>query len=199
MIGRHEQIARVTVTALCFAACAILPGAAAGRRYQVDRSTSAPVTRLASHSRDRKRSWLPRMPETAPPVRSGGARHIASWAAAGGTPCVWPAPCTWRTCSVAVGPGEIAFTAIPLSGGPRKAADYFAARERNLPAAIRAAGARPRQRNRSALARQKRTIPLISRNRGELPAPTNEPSRLVGGPTVAMLEPNSGFEMSFTG
>jgi hypothetical protein len=42
-------------------------------------------------------------------------------------------------------------------------------------------------------------LPLISRNRGELPAPTNEPSRLVGGPTVAMLDPNCGFEMSFTG
>ncbi len=46
---------------------------------------------------------------------------------------------------------------------------------------------------------QNRTNPLISRKRGELPAPTNEPRRLVGGPTAAIVEPNSGLLISFTG
>ena len=50
-----------------------------------------------------------------------------------------------------------------------------------------------------AVLHQKRTRALISTKRGELPAPTKEPSRLVGGPTAAMLEPNCGFEMSLTG
>ena len=45
----------------------------------------------------------------------------------------------------------------------------------------------------------KRTMPLMARKRGELLAPTLDPSRLVGGPTVAMEFPNCGFARSATG
>ena len=38
-----------------------------------------------------------------------------------------------------------------------------------------------------------RRAALISRKRGELPAPTKEPRTLVGGPTVSVLVPNCGL------